>query len=333
MRGFFAIVIILLATASLSAASLPEYLDRLRASVAEIKQTKQNAEYAEAAIASIKERLPKSEQVELDLQTITIDNLWLHILLDQYGAEKDEKKREAKLDEAQGRLEAIIAHVEKLKPAASSDESSKEKIRGILQRSHFGEKREDDITRYIRKIRQQILDLLRELFQKAFTAIFGAGAEASFLFRALVVVLLGLVVFLALRLILRRRGAKKKTPRRTVLGEDIEEGMSAAELSDAAMRAAQAGDFRAAIRKLYIALLYELSELGLIEIEPFATNRDYLSKVSRFDSLSSHMGQMTERFDYCWYGMFPASEEDFRKYLSHYQEAISRAKTIGAQPA
>ena len=91
------------------------------------------------------------------------------------------------------------------------------------------------------------------------------------------------------------------------------------------------GDFRGAVRKLYISLLYELSERNLIELEPNTTNHEYLAKVSRFQPLVAPMRYLTDRFDYFWYGMFPSSAEDFSTFQARYNEAMDqRAEPQGA---
>ena len=95
-----------------------------------------------------------------------------------------------------------------------------------------------------------------------------------------------------------------------------------------ALAAARAGDFRTAVRKLYVSLLYELGERGLIELEDSATNYEYLKKVSRFNVLVPPMRYLTDRFDYVWYGMFPSTEEEFAAYFSRYQEAMESARTL-----
>ena len=118
-----------------------------------------------------------------------------------------------------------------------------------------------------------------------------------------------------------------------MLGEEIAADGTSHDLAEAALYAARAGDFRAAVRKLYVSLLYELSERNLIELDESATNHEYLNRVSRFGALVGPMRYLTERFDYVWYGMFPSSEEDFAACLASYEEAMRRAQTLGEQQA
>jgi hypothetical protein len=127
------------------------------------------------------------------------------------------------------------------------------------------------------------------------------------------------------------KSKRKKT--RTVLGEEIAADNTSSGLAEAGLAAARAGDFRVAVRKLYVSLLFELSERNLIELDESATNHEYLNKVSHFGLLVGPMRYLTERFDYVWYGMFPSSEQDFNAYLASYEEAMKGARTLGQQSA
>ena len=118
-----------------------------------------------------------------------------------------------------------------------------------------------------------------------------------------------------------------------MLGEEIPADGTSRQLAEAGLAAARAGDFRTAVRKLYVSLLYELSERNLIELEDSATNHEYLNKASRLSGLAGPMRYLTDRFDYVWYGMFPSSEDDFAAYLVHYEEAMARARTLSEQAA
>ena len=118
-----------------------------------------------------------------------------------------------------------------------------------------------------------------------------------------------------------------------MLGEEIAADRTSRELAEAGLAAARAGDFRTAVRKLYVSLLYELSERNLIELEDSATNHEYLKKASRLSGLAGPMRYLTDRFDHVWYGMFPSSEGDFAAYLARYEEAMERARTLSERAA
>lgn len=318
---------------NVSAASIEDYRNRITLSLGTIESLRSGEEDPIEGVYSIKNWLPQSEEIESEGQTLKVDNQWLHSLLDQYKVEKDEKKKNEKLDEASGRLEALKADIEKRESAEADSSDEKEQIKSILSRSEYQEKIEDPITKFIRETKQRAWDLITEIINWALEALFGAGTKAGWLFRVIVFGVLAFAVFVAVRMILRFRRGKKREKTRTILGEEIEEGMTARDLAQAADVAARAGDFRSAIRKLYISLLYELAERRVIELEPNATNHDYLAQLARFSALDRPMRYLTDRFDYTWYGMYPSSQDDYSTYLHRYQEAMQGAQSLQERPA
>src|SRR5262249_7871089 len=189
---------------------------------------------------------------------------------------------------------------------------------------------ENYISAKIKEIRKRITDAIQKLLTKIFGAIGGASKGTSWLLIVLIAFLISIIGYLAYNYF-TTKGRVKKPKKKTVLGEEIAEDAKPGDLANAALAAAKAGDFRLGIRKLYIALLYELSERELIELDAHATNREYLAKVSRFTSLTQPMRYLTERFDYFWYGMFPSSQEDFSNYLSSYREAVRQAQRLSTE--
>ena len=327
------LVMLLLTTNTLAASSLLDYQKRVSCAAEEIERISYS-NTGDNDVSYIRSLLPRSEQVELQGQAVPVDNNWLYALLDSYEAESDNEKRLAKLDETAERLYALDEHLQSALESESGDaESPRAKIREILARQEYQEKSESPITKLIKKVRQQIIDFLRNLYLKLARAMFGQGAEASWFFRGLIIAGLVLVLIIATRMAMRFRRTGKRKKKRVVLGEEIEADVTSSDLADSAVEAARAGDFRLAIRKLYISLLYELAELNLIELEPDATNRQYLAKVSRFTTLAQPMRHLTDRFDYVWYGMFPSSEEDFSTCLARYKEAVDQAKDLGDRSA
>lgn len=334
-KSLISLVVILLALCCDARAdsSIEDYNRRIALSLDLIESLKSGQEDIGAGVDRIKSALPKTEELQSDGQITKTDNQWLHSLLDQYKAEKDEKKKIELLDEASGRLAALKAHTEKPPSPTGEPADPKEDIKSILARAEYQKKVEDPITKFIRETKERAWELITELYNRAFNALFGTGAQASWLFRAIIIGGISVAIFLLVRSILRFRRGKKPERTRTILGEEIEEGMTPRDLAQSAEAAARAGDFRSAIRKLYISLLYELAERRLVELEPNATNHDYLARLSRFSALAPPLRYLTDRFDYTWYGMYPSSQDDYSTCLSRYQEAISSAQKIEEQPA
>src|SRR5207253_1926102 len=63
---------------------------------------------------------------------------------------------------------------------------------------------------------------------------------------------------------------------REILGEQINEETTTEDLLASARVLAQQGDYRGAVRRAYIALLFELEQHGKLRLHRSKTNRDYL---------------------------------------------------------
>ena len=98
-------------------------------------------------------------------------------------------------------------------------------------------------------------------------------------------------------------------------------GIRAAERADE-------GDYRLALRYLFLATLLSLQEHGILELQPGLTNGEYLRQVATHaresqalsDSSLRALQQLTDAFDRVWYGHVPV---DASAYL-HYRELAAR---------
>lgn len=331
-------VILLMIANGIAAPTLLNYEHRVVRAVEQIERIKADKDYADEGIGYIKRMLPRSEQIEFEGREVTVDNTWLYVLLDSYVAEKDPQRQVARLNEAGGRLRALDEHLRGAEAAASGETpNSRDKIREILSRPAYQPERETVFGAFVKDVLRKVRSFIGEIFlalQRLLEKIFGVGGQGGWIPNVLLIVLIAAAVIIGARMAIRLRVPRaKRRKTRVVLGEEVAADGTSRELADAALAAARAGDFRGAVRKLYVSLLYELSELNLIELEESATNREYLSKVSRFSALIGPMNYLTDRFDYVWYGMFPSSQEDFAAYFASYEEAMAGARTLRAQPA
>jgi hypothetical protein len=338
MRRLFTIILlILLAMVEASAAgSLLDYEKRVARAAEQIERIKMDADYSEEGLSYVKKLLPATEQVESREKVIDVNNKWLHEKLDKLAVEPDKKRREEMLDELHGSLEALdieLIAAEDISREGAAKAGTKEKLKDILAAEQYREKKENPITKFINETRQKVKDYLVKLYLKIVNALFGASGEASNLFRGIFVIGFLIAGYFIVRMLMKFKPGRKKSKKRTVLGEEIEEETTPKDLADAALAAAKVGDFRLGVRKLYIALLYEMSERNLIELDSHATNREYLAKASRFTQLVPSMSYLTDRFDFFWYGMFPSSQQDFISYLEKYREAVNKVQTISEQKA
>lgn len=106
------------------------------------------------------------------------------------------------------------------------------------------------------------------------------------------------------------------------LGAD--ENSDALLTSEAAFSKAQTlsrgGDYRAAVRYLYLSSLLMLDERGLLRYDRSRTNREYLRSVAADAALAEPLKEVVDVFDNVWYGYHELDEESFRHYSGRVQE-------------
>jgi len=94
--------------------------------------------------------------------------------------------------------------------------------------------------------------------------------------------------------------------------------------SKGAMQRAQTlsgqGDYRNAVRYLYLSSLLILDEQGLLRYDRSRTNREYLRSVSSKPQLANPLSDVIDVFDKVWYGYEPVDDEAYQSYVKHVDE-------------
>ena len=97
--------------------------------------------------------------------------------------------------------------------------------------------------------------------------------------------------------------------------------------ADTALQRAQArsdeGDYRAAVRYLYLSTLLRLEERGLLRYERALTNREVLRRVAHDPTLATVLRDVVDVFDRVWYGYQPLDGPAYQRYAS----AVEALKT------
>lgn len=316
------------------ASSLRNYENRVKRASEQIERIKVDSGYSEQGIDAIREIIPETEKIEREGKTVNVDNSWLHESLLLYETEDDPQQKLAVLNEIGGRLGTLDEQLIRADETPESDSNAvdaRRRIGNILSRPEYQERQESRVGAFFKEIRRKVSDFLSKLyeaFMRLLSSIFGATTANDWLAKVLIIAALVASAIGIARLIKQIKPRSNRRRKRTVLGEEIEVGTSPQDLAEAAMAASRAGDFRTAIRKLYISLIYDLAERDMLELDDSITNREYLAKLSRFNSIIPPMKYLTDRFDYCWYGMSPSSKDDFTQYHARYLEAIERAQTL-----
>jgi hypothetical protein len=342
-KAVVALLILLAVQNALADSALLNYEHRVVRAAEQIERIKADSDYSREGVTYIKRLLPKAEEVQFDGRPVQVDNNWLWVLLDSYQQATDPNDRAAKLNEIGGRLRALDQQLQRSEAGSEARSQSgndrpaeRQRLEEILSRSEYQPPQETAVSKYIKlglaKVRE-VLGKIRDAFQSLLEAVFGAGASGGVISKILVIVTIVIALVIAVRMVGRIKPVRKRARKRIVLGEEVEADATPRDLADAATAAANSGDFRMAIRKLYVSLLYELAERRLIELEDSATNHEYLAKVSSHRTLVPPMRFLTDRFDYIWYGMYPSSAEEFSDCLARYREAVQGAAALSEQRA
>lgn len=281
-----------------------------------------------AAMKAVKQLIPAQEDIETDGQVIRTNNAWLHaaadlIIKNAYG---DEEQVRSMLIEMADRLlvleQRVTASTENLTAA-----DQRAQLEKILARTEYlpEEKKDSAVKKWARQAWDWITGVLGRLLGKRNPQVGSGGTGSVSAVRVIVtLILLAAASFGLVKLLQRlRRRQKKDDEVREVLGEELPEDATAADLLKHARQLAGGGDFRSAIRRAYIALLCELEQRGKVRLHRAKTNRDYLDELKPEQSLYPTFSVMTGAFEHVWYGQEPATEAEFNDFLTLYQETVS----------
>jgi hypothetical protein len=92
------------------------------------------------------------------------------------------------------------------------------------------------------------------------------------------------------------------------------------------------GEYREAVRGLYLALLSRLHHEGVIHYDSHASNWDYLRQFRGRGEWKPSFRELTLRFDFAWYGNLPVGPEGYRDFRSLCAPLLSTAAAPG-EPA
>lgn len=79
------------------------------------------------------------------------------------------------------------------------------------------------------------------------------------------------------------------------------------------------GDYRKALRLLYLECLKVLSVKGWIVWKPNKTNTDYKNELKE-TLVATYFEKLSETYEYVWYGQFPLDSNQYQSFSAIYQE-------------
>lgn len=212
------------------------------------------------------------------------------------------------------RTDAAIARLAALRdalaqPLAAVNPADLAELRGILSRPPFTETPADN---WLQAVVRAIEEFLARLFNNTAQGVFDA--------RDLLVVLGVLTVAVVLVYFLRnlRRNLVPEEALPFALME--RDARTPAQAFDNAQRFINAGDYRSAVRQLYLATLLILDERGRVKYDPTLTNREYLRQAAKDPHTTIALQPIVETFDRTWYGFEPITLQEFDDYRRRVEQ-------------
>lgn len=162
---------------------------------------------------------------------------------------------------------------------------------------------------------QRLWQNIRQAVEDFFLGLFPEGSTFRLPLGNLLVVLAAVLVMAVLAYALRGF-LSDITANAAVSAEDELGGELLT--ADLALQRAQelstGGDFRTAVRYLYLSALLLLEERGLLRYDRSLTNREYLRSVAHRPELAATLREVIDVFDRVWYGFQTLTTSEYEAY-------------------
>ena len=180
-------------------------------------------------------------------------------------------------------------------------------------------------TDWLRGLAERLFDWLGRLFE-SLPELPGPAPRALFwVVVGVAAVILAMVLWLALRPLLRRF-TRQAAPYGTIEISRPPEAPDADAVLSKARQAAAAGAYRDAIRGLYLSRLLKLDSAGLLSYDPAKTNWEHLRSFGD-EGLRPTFTSLTSIFDHTWYGSKSAARSDYEQCEALFRDALAQAET------
>lgn len=163
----------------------------------------------------------------------------------------------------------------------------------------------------------RLIDRILEFFSRLFVRTGTAMYQGRALWQVAGVILLIVVLFFVFRNI-----SLNLTREAQLAAEDRgnEELLTSTGALQRAETLSVRGDYRNAIRYLYLSSLLVLDEQGLLRYDRSRTNREYLRSVSSQPGLAKPLQDVIDVFDRVWYGFESVDEQTYQTYVTRVDE-------------
>lgn len=171
------------------------------------------------------------------------------------------------------------------------------------------------------RFKKKIADFFSRLF--SFSNDGKVFSNFEIIMKILGFAIIGFVIFMIVKIIINKEGGwvfgrnTKKIP----TGSIHEENIHFINFKEVIANAKSKNEYRIATRYYYLWLLKSFTDRTIIDWDIEKTNTDYLSEIKNKD-LKKEFEFLSYIYDYCWYGEFELTQEDFEKAENHFINAI-----------
>ena len=230
--------------------------------------------------------------------TIAVDNGWLRDALQ--SAEPD-------LPRIGARLGAIIDALAQPPSAAPAD--ARERLQRMLDQPPFKQPDAPETPTWL----GEFFDWLGRVLENAFRPL-GRISPTGGRTVAWGIAIIGAALLVGVLIYLLRGLRRGVVARAQADDDDPAANLTAKAALDQAGGLARGGDYRTAVRYMYISALLWLDEHDILRYDRALTNREYLERVRDNPTLRERMTPIVETFDRVWYGHLPIDAESFAAY-------------------
>jgi hypothetical protein len=195
-------------------------------------------------------------------------------------------------------------------------------LEAILARPEFQDAPENPLNLLYRRI----LDFFLKLFEK----LFPHSGRVSLPFPPWLVIGLSVLILGGI-LAFIFRDVWRNLLHEAELGDENpadSEILSSSQASRRAQHLSTSGEYRQAVRYLYLSALLLLDERGLLRYNRTQTNREYLRQVSNQPGLASQLYPVIDTFDRVWYGFQTIDEDSYTRYAGQVS-ALAKTEDTG----
>lgn len=243
-----------------------------------------------------------------DGQTIQVDNSYLLSLLN--ASQPD-------IERISGLFDALLA-AHKNYPSKIYTAQDLEPLHEILSGSEFQWKVKgpNPVSEFLDRIFRQFLEWLNKILGGRGITI---GGSPSLLYTVAVIALC-IVLFFVFRTLFVDFINEARLAEENI----AEELLTSESAFQKAQELSRGGDYRSAVRFLYLSSLLLLDERGLLRYDRSKTNREYLRSLSDSPDLEKPLSEVIEVFDEVWYGYHSLDEDTFKHYSDRVEELKER---------